>query len=67
MFLIIPQDNPFFNTTLSNRFNYKENVYAVYVNYNRMVKKFNFQLGFRVENTHSDGELSSLQQNNDAR
>ena len=62
-----PAGQPVFNTTLSNRFTYKENVNAVYVNYNRMVKKFNFQLGLRVENTHSDGELSSLQQNNDAR
>ncbi|MFY7757586.1 MAG: outer membrane beta-barrel family protein, partial [Flavobacterium stagni] len=58
---------PVYNTTLSNRFNYKENINALYVNYNRLIKKFNFQLGLRMENTNSDGNLTSTQQNNDTR
>ena len=58
---------PVYNTTLSNRFNYKENINALYVNYNRMIKKFNFQLGLRMENTNSDGNLTSTQANNAAR
>ena len=35
----------------SNDFNYKENVNAGYINYNRLFKKFNLQVGFRVEQT----------------
>ncbi|MEN9335820.1 MAG: hypothetical protein RLZZ500_807 [Bacteroidota bacterium] len=58
---------PVYNTTLSNRFNYKENINALYVNFNRLYKKFNFQLGLRMENTNSDGNLTSSQANNAAR
>jgi outer membrane receptor protein involved in Fe transport len=58
-----PNGQPIFNTQLSNRFEFDENINAVYVNYNRMVKKFNFQAGLRVENTNSEGNLISTQQN----
>jgi hypothetical protein len=58
---------PVYNNTLSNRFKYNENINALYVNYNRMIKKFNFQIGLRLENTNSDGNLISSQQNNDTR
>ncbi|MBZ4189783.1 TonB-dependent receptor [Niabella beijingensis] len=39
----------------SNYFKYKENVNALYVNYNRAYKTFSYQLGLRAENTNSDG------------
>ena len=58
-----PAGQPVFNAQLSNRFAFNENINAVYVNYNRMVKKFNFQAGLRVENTNSEGNLISKQQN----
>lgn len=58
---------PVFNTNLSNRFEFNENINAVYMNYNRLYKKFNFQVGLRVENTNSDGKLISTQQNENER
>jgi hypothetical protein len=58
-----PNGQPIFNALLSNRFEFDENINAFYVNYNRMVKKFNFQAGLRVENTNSEGNLISTQQN----
>jgi hypothetical protein len=39
----------------SNRFTYKENISAAYVNYNRAFKGFSVQAGVRMENTVSDG------------
>lgn len=54
---------PVYNAQVSNKFNYEENINALYVNYNRLIKKFNFQLGLRMENTNSDGKLISTQQN----
>jgi iron complex outermembrane receptor protein len=39
----------------SNLFNYKENINAGYVNYNRQLKGVMFQAGVRVENTVSEG------------
>ena len=39
----------------SNDFNYKENINAAYINYNRPFKKVSLQLGFRVEQTSADG------------
>lgn len=38
-----------------NNFNYKENINAAYVNYNRQFKGIMIQAGVRVENTHSKG------------
>ncbi|MEP7168391.1 MAG: TonB-dependent receptor [Bacteroidota bacterium] len=49
---IITLDN-----TRSNHFVYKENVNALYVNYQRTVKKVDFQAGVRMENTISEGDL----------
>lgn len=40
----------------SNTFDYKENINALYVNYNRPFKGFAIQLGLRAENTNSDGK-----------
>lgn len=47
----------------SNRFDYKENINAVYVNYNRPFKGFMLQAGLRVENTNSEGISSGLKYN----
>jgi hypothetical protein len=57
-----PNGLPIFNLQLSNRFEFNENINAVYVNYNRLYKRFNFQFGLRVENTISEGNLISTQQ-----
>jgi iron complex outermembrane receptor protein len=43
------------DTLKSNRFEYEENINALYVNYNKQYKKFMFQAGLRAENTHSTG------------
>ncbi|MGC4037997.1 MAG: TonB-dependent receptor [Chitinophagaceae bacterium] len=43
------------DTLRSNGFKYKENVNAVYANYNRSFKGFMIQAGLRVENTNSQG------------
>ncbi|HYC27530.1 MAG TPA: TonB-dependent receptor, partial [Chitinophagaceae bacterium] len=39
----------------SNSFEYKENINAAYVNYNRQLKGFMIQAGVRVENTNIEG------------
>ena len=39
----------------SNRFNYKENINAAYINMNKEMKKWNFQAGLRLENTNYQG------------
>lgn len=40
----------------SNRFDYKENVNAAYVNYNKQYKGFMVQAGLRVEQTNLEGD-----------
>lgn len=55
------------NPNRSNHFVYEENVNAAYVNFNRTIRKFNFQLGIRLENTNSDGMLDALVTNNNQR
>jgi hypothetical protein len=42
----------------TNHFNYKENIYAAYINYSgTLSKKLNLQAGLRAENTESVGNL----------
>ena len=48
----------------SNQFNYKENISALYVNYNRAFKGIAIQAGLRMENTVSEGTSSGLTQDN---
>jgi hypothetical protein len=48
-------DDKFLDTLRSNDFNYKENINAAYVNYNRQFKGIMIQAGVRVENTNSEG------------
>jgi iron complex outermembrane receptor protein len=51
------------NNDLSNRFEYKENINALYANYNRGFKGFMVQLGLRMENTDSKGYSTGKQWN----
>ncbi|HUM98318.1 MAG TPA: outer membrane beta-barrel family protein [Chitinophagaceae bacterium] len=44
----------------SNQFDYKENINAAYVNYNKQLKGVMFQVGVRAENTISKGTSYSL-------
>jgi hypothetical protein len=44
---------PDYNNT--NRFIYKENINAAYVNYNKQWKRFGMQSGLRLENTNGSG------------
>lgn len=46
----------------SNRFDYNENINALYVNYNRPFKGFLVQAGLRIENTNIEG-ISKGQKN----
>jgi iron complex outermembrane receptor protein len=49
------------DTLKSNRFQYKENINALYVNYNKQYKKgFMLQFGLRAENTHSNGRSTGF-------
>jgi iron complex outermembrane receptor protein len=48
------------DTLKSNLFNYRENINALYLNYNRPMKGWLFQFGLRVENTHSQGQSSGF-------
>ncbi len=43
------------DTTKTNYFVYHENINAVYLNFNKKYKKWNFQAGLRVENTNYSG------------
>jgi iron complex outermembrane recepter protein len=39
----------------TNRFDYKENINAAYLNYNKEMKKWSIQTGLRLENTNYEG------------
>lgn len=45
--------NPDYDKT--NRFDYKENINAAYVNFNKEMKKWSLQTGLRLENTNYEG------------
>jgi hypothetical protein len=47
-----------------NNFTYKENINALYVNYNRQLKGMMFQAGLRMENTNADGRSSGRTSDN---
>ncbi|WP_299224569.1 TonB-dependent receptor [uncultured Psychroserpens sp.] len=55
------------DTSQSNDFDYDEQINAAYFNYNRAFEKVNIQFGLRMENTISDGQLESLQANQNNR
>ena len=48
------------DTLRSNTFNYKENINAVYVNYNKQFKGFMIQGGVRMENTNATGRSNGF-------
>ncbi len=64
-FYNVEDGTPILNTDRTNQFEYSENVNAAYLNYGRKVKKFNFQVGLRVEQTNSEGILTALKPVND--
>lgn len=45
------------NKLFSNKFNYEENIQALYVNFNKEYKRWAWQGGLRLENTISRGNL----------
>ncbi|HEV8080603.1 MAG TPA: TonB-dependent receptor [Chitinophagaceae bacterium] len=45
----------FYDSIRSNTFNYKENINALYVNYNKAFKGLMVQFGVRMENTNLEG------------
>jgi hypothetical protein len=48
------------DTLRSNDFNYKENINALYLNYNRPFKGIMVQLGLRMENTNAKGRSNGF-------
>ncbi|MNK59549.1 hypothetical protein D3C87_786620 [compost metagenome] len=48
----------------SNRFNYRENTQAIYVNFNKSIKKWDFQAGLRGEYTNIEGVSVNEQNEN---
>ncbi|MBX2817968.1 MAG: TonB-dependent receptor [Saprospiraceae bacterium] len=61
-FYNIIEGNQDLDINRSNRFDYTEQVNAVYANWNRQFgEKWSFQSGLRMEHTHSKGDLQSAQ------
>lgn len=52
-----------FDSTRSNGFNYKENINALYVNYNKQLKGIMIQFGVRMENANLEGTSTGYQWN----
>ena len=56
---------PIFDPTQSNEFNYDENTQAIYINGTKKLnEKWETQLGFRLENTQTEGVSKTLNQKN---
>ncbi len=63
---VFSSNDKILDTAKSNRFEYKENINALYVNYNKQLKKgIMIQFGLRMENTHSNGNSTGFQRDND--
>ena len=59
---------PVYAPMLSNRFEYTENINAIYAQYQRQLdEKTSMQAGLRMEHTHSVGDLTSEQQTDNNR
>ena len=52
------------DSSKTNHFIYRENINAAYINGSRTIKKFSLQLGLRVEQTNTEGNLVTLGQVN---
>jgi outer membrane beta-barrel protein/carboxypeptidase family protein/TonB-dependent receptor-like protein len=61
-----PPNAKVFDSVNSNNFNYKENINAVYANYNRPLKGWTVQAGLRVENTNSKGRSTGYTAGSDS-
>ncbi|NNJ88437.1 MAG: TonB-dependent receptor [Eudoraea sp.] len=66
-FFNIENNQEVLDVNQSNEFSYDERINAAYFNYNAKWKKWNLQFGLRMENTISDGNLESMQANQDSR
>ncbi len=64
-FYDVIDDTNYLNENRSNRFIYDENINAAYVNLNKKWSKWNAQIGLRVEQTISEGNLLSIQSSDD--
>lgn len=60
-FYNIINDDELFNADRSNTFSYTENINAAYFNFYKKIKKWTAQAGLRLEQTNSEGILSSTQ------
>ncbi|OAV42704.1 TonB-dependent receptor domain-containing protein [Lewinella sp. 4G2] len=58
-FFQIPDASRILDEGRSNRFAYQEAISAAYLNFSRKLGAFDVQFGLRMENTDSDGRLSS--------
>ncbi len=65
-FFNVIDERDIFDRNRSNNFIYTEQINAGYVNFDRTIKKMNFQAGLRLEQTISDGKLTSNQANKEA-
>lgn len=52
-----------FETALSNDFNSKDQVHALYINYQNQIKNFGYQLGLRGEDATLDTEMGAYDNN----
>ncbi|MBS1565739.1 MAG: TonB-dependent receptor, partial [Bacteroidetes bacterium] len=60
---VVNPTSKIYDSSHSNSFNYRENINALYVNYNRPFKSgWMVQLGVRMENTRSKGTSTGYQQ-----
>ncbi|WP_276479453.1 TonB-dependent receptor [Paraflavitalea pollutisoli] len=55
VFFDVSNQTPVYDSAKSNRFNYKENNNALYVNLNSEFKKFSLMAGLRAEQTNMEG------------
>lgn len=53
-------DIPQIDSLISNDFNYKENINAIYVSYSASLKKFSFIAGLRFEQTNNSGVSTDI-------
>ncbi|MHA4844961.1 outer membrane beta-barrel protein [Flavitalea antarctica] len=58
-------DRPIYDDQRSNQFIYKEQILAAYAQYQLKIKKFDYQVGLRVEQTTSEGDLQSVANDTD--
>jgi iron complex outermembrane recepter protein len=54
------------NQNRTNQFLYRENINAAYVSYSRKVQKISYQAGLRLEQTNSEGKLTTQTNQADA-